>query len=194
MKTLTRLLKEFFLLQRFQVHAVMLLLMFSLTSCFQKFYKTNTVATTDSATLHKLVDENKTFIVHTLEGPFAIRNATVSVDVFSGEKEALNPEYDKYLNPVANNPNRLNMRKSEAVLNEVHLYTKSSFPANGKVNLDINQIYRIDVYGFDKKATRDSRTVGIIGVTVGVGAIVGVVAIAANSMDHMFEGMTINMH
>ncbi len=194
MKTLTHLLKEFFLLQRFQVQALLFLLMFSLTSCFQKFYKTNTVTTTDSATLHKLVDENKSFIVHTPEGPFAVKNAIVSTDVFSGDKEALNPAYDKYLNPLPNDPNHLSMKKSGVVLNEVHLYTRSSFPANGKVNLDINQIYRIDVYGFDKKATRESRTVSIVGITVGVGAVVGMVAIVASSMDHMMDGFTLNMH
>jgi ABC-type antimicrobial peptide transport system permease subunit len=170
------------------------LLIGSLSSCFQKFYKTNTVATTDSATLHKLVAENKTFILHTPEGPVAVKNAVVSSDSFSGDKDVLNPESDKYLNPVAYKPNRLNMKKSEVVLNEVHLYTKSSFPGNGKVNLDINQIYRIDVYGFDKKATRDSRMVSIFCITVGVGAVVVVVAIFANGMGHMMDGFTINMH
>ena len=194
MKTLTHLLKEFFMAQRFQIHAIMILMMFSLSSCFQKFYKTNTVATTDSATLHTLIAENKTFILHTPDGPFAVQNASVSTDMFSGDKGVLNPGYDKYLNPNPNDPNRLNMKKSGVVLNEVHLYTKNSFPGNGKVNLDINQIFRVDVYGFDKKATRDSRTLGYVGIAVGVGAVVGVVAIAANSMDHMFDGVTINMH
>jgi len=194
MKTLTRLLKEFFLLQRFQTHALMLLLMFSLTSCFQKFYKTNSVATTDSVTLQKLVVENRSFILHTPEGPFALQNASVNSNIFSGDKGALNPKYDRYLNPKPNDPNSLSRKYSDVVLNEVHLYTRSSFTGNGKVNLDINQIYRVDVYGFDKKATRDSRTLGIVGITVGVGAIVGVVAIAANSMDHMMDGFTINMH
>lgn len=194
MKTLTRLAKEIFLLQRFQIHALMLLLMFSLTSCFQKFYKTNTVSTTDSATLHKLVDENKTFILHTPDETFSLKNATVSADVFGGDKEVLLPVYEKHLNALPNSPNRLKMKESGVVLNEVHLYTRSSFPAGSKVNLDINQIYRIDVYDFDKKATRDSRTVSIVGITVGVGAIVGTVAIVASSMDHMFDNTTFVMH
>lgn len=194
MKTLTRLLKEFFLLQRFQIHVIMILLMFSLSSCFQKFYSTNTETTTDSATLHKLVAENKIFILHTPEGPFAMKNVVVTSEVFTGDKGGLDPAYDKYLNPVANTPNRLNMKKSEVVLNEVHLYTKESFSGSEKVNLDIHQIYRMDVYGFDKKATRDSRTLGIVGITVGVGLTVGAVAIVANSMSHMFDGMTISLH
>ena len=194
MKNLTRLLKEFFLLQRFQIHAIMILLMFSLSSCFQKFYSTNTATTTDSASLHKLVAENKIFILHTPEGPFAMKNVVVTNEEFTGDKGGLDPAYDKYLNPSPDNPNRLNMKKSEVVLNEVHLYTKNSFAGNEKVNLDIHQIYRIDVYGFDKKATRDSRTLGIVGVTVGVGLTVGAIAIVANSMSHMFDGMTINLH
>ncbi len=194
MKTLTRLLNEFFLLQRFQIHALMLLMMFSLTSCFQKFYKTNTVSTTDSATLHKLVDENKTFIVHSPYDVFTVKNATVSADVFGGDKEDLLPENEKHLNASTNDPNHLKMKESGVVLNEVHLYTRSSFPASGKVNLDINQIYRIDVYGFDKKATGDSRTLSIVGIGLGAGAIVGGVALIASSMDHMFDNTTFTMH
>ena len=194
MKNLTRLLKDFFLLQRFQIHALMILLMFSLSSCFQKFYKTNTVATTDSATLNKLVAENKTFIVHSPDQVFTVKNATVSVDVFGGDKEALSPANEKNLNTSPTTPNHLKMKESAVVLNEVHIYTRSSFPPSGKVNLDINQIYRVDVYGFDKKATRESRTLGIVGITVGVGAVVGAVAIVASSMNHMFDNATFTMH
>jgi hypothetical protein len=194
MKTLTRLLKEIFLLQRFQIHAIMILLLFSLSSCFQKFYKTNTVATTDSATLNKLVTENKSFILHTPDGAFAVTNPAVDADVFSGDKTALNPEYDKYLNPIPNDPNRLNMKKSGEVLNEVHLYTNNLFTGTGKINLGINQIYRVDVYQFDKKVTRNSRTLGIIGITVGSGVVVAVLATAATSFENGLSNIALNIH
>jgi ABC-type antimicrobial peptide transport system permease subunit len=170
MKTL-RLIKDFYLFQRFEIYALMLLLMFSLSSCFQKFYKTNTVATTDSATLTKLVAENKTFILHTPDSAFEVKNPTVATDAFSGEKAALNPKYHHYLDPMPNDPNRLNMKKSGVVLNEVHLYTNNIYTGTGKINLGINQIYRVDIYEFDKKATQNSKTLGIVGISVGVGAI-----------------------
>lgn len=194
MKTLHRLLKEYFLLQRFQIHAFMLLLMFSLSSCFQKFYKTNTVSTTDSATLQKLVDENKTFIIHTPEEVVSFRNATVSFDVFSGDKDVLTPANEKHLNSLPESPNHLKKKESKVVLKEVHLYTRSTFPANGKMNLDINKIYRIDVYGLDKKATRDSRILSIAGIGIGVGVIVGITVAVAYGMSHMFENTTFNFH
>jgi hypothetical protein len=194
MKNLHRLLKELFLLQRFQIHALMLLLMFSLTSCFQKYYKTNTVATTDSATLKKLVDEKKTFVVHCPDGAFTVKNISVGTDDLSGERDVLNPVTEKYLNPVPNDPNHLSMKQSQFVLNEVHLYTTISFPASGKVNLDINHIYRIDVYEFDKKATRQSRTLGIVGITVGAGAIVGLAVIAATSFETGMSNIALNLH
>jgi hypothetical protein len=185
MKTLSRLLNEFFLLQRFQIHAIMLLLMFSLTSCFQKFYKTNTVAKTDSQTLQKLVAEKKSFIVHNPDGAFAVKNITVDGDAFRGEKAALNPATEKYMNPSPTERNHLNMKQSKMVFNEVHLYTTNVFPAGGNVNVDINQIYRIDVYDFDKKATRESRALSIVGISLSAaGLIVGIVAASTPNLNY----------
>jgi hypothetical protein len=123
-----------------------------------------------------------------------VTNPAVYADVFSGDKTALNPEYDKYLNPIPNDPNRLNMKKSGEVLNEVHLYTNNLFTGTGKINLGINQIYRVDVYQFDKKATRNSRTLGIIGITVGSGVVVAVLATAATSFENGLSNIALNIH
>ncbi len=86
MKKFTDFLKDFFLLQRFQIYALMFLLVFSLSSCFQKFYNTNTVSKTDPATLEKLQAENKLFIVHTPDGPFALKNVKVSSEIINGRQ------------------------------------------------------------------------------------------------------------
>jgi hypothetical protein len=194
MKTLTRILKEIFLLQRFQIHALMILLMLSLSSCFQKFYKTNTVAATDSVTLNKLVAENKIFILHAADGAFTVLNPAVDADVFTGDKAPLNPAYDKYNDPKSDEPNHLNMKKSGVVLKEVHLYTNTSFAGTGKINLGINQIYRMDVYQFDKKATKDSRILSIVGLSVIPGVIIIGGVAAASSFDNSMHNIQFNFH
>jgi hypothetical protein len=177
MKTLNRLLKEFFLLQRFQIQAFMLLLMFSLSSCFQKYYKTNTMTVTDSANLQKLINEKKSFIIHGPDGVLAVKNAKVGTDAFYGDKEALNPISKKYVSSLADSSYRLNMKHSGIVLNEVHLYSNCPLPTAENVTLNINQIYRVDVNEFDKKATKDAKTLSIVGIS---GAFVAVVAIIAS--------------
>lgn len=163
------------------------LLISSLSSCFKKFYKTNTVATTDSATLCRLVAENKIFILHTNEGAFALKDPTVNENFVVGTAEMTNPKYAKYLNPKKQEGNRLSMSKKEEVLNQVHLYTGGSIISNGKINLEINRISRIDVYGFDEKATKNSRITSIVGIGLGVGAIIGIGIIASNGV-----GFTMN--
>jgi hypothetical protein len=194
MKKFTHFLTEFFLLQRFQVYILMFLLVFSLSSCFQKFYNTNTAGKTDSAMLEKFRSENKLFIVHTPEGPFALKNVTVNAEIISGEKAPIDPAYAKYLTPKKEGTNHLQMSKSDVVLNEVHLYTNLQFNSAGKVNLGINEIFRTDAYGFDKEATKNSRVTGIIGITVGTAAIVGAAALVASGLNDSFHGITFSLH
>jgi len=193
MKKFTDLLKEFLLLQRFQIYVLMFMLVFSLSSCFQKYYNTNTAAKTDPATLEKFRSENKLFIVHTPDGAFALKNITVNAEMISGDKAPLNSSYDKYLNPESEGANHLQMSKSDVVLNQVHLYTNSEFSGSGKVDLKITDIFRTDAYGFDKVATKKSSVGSVVGIVVTTGAVIGVAALAANSMSHMFDGVTIPM-
>jgi hypothetical protein len=53
-------------------------------------------------------------------------------------------------------------------LNEVHLYTKSSFEGIDQVNLDISQIDKMDIYGRDEEAIKKSRVESKVGITLGV--------------------------
>ncbi len=86
------------------------------------------------------------------------------------------------------------MSKSSVVLNQVHLYTNAEFNGNGEIKVGINDIFRVDVYGFDKAATKQSRITSIVGISLTAGAVVGAAVIVANSMAHMFDGMTISLH
>jgi hypothetical protein len=68
---------------------------------------------------------------------------------------------------------------------EVHLYTERTFDGTDYVNLSYNQINRMDVYGLDKKTIRGSRITGIVVITLGVAALIGLGAAAANSPSTM---------
>jgi len=156
-------------------------LVLSLSSCFRQYYQTNTVHATDSAALSNLQKESKHFIVHTPSGPFGLKDVKLSSENFSGEKDFLNPNNDRLLNPQGERKNPMSRAEKKVCTTEVHLYTDSSFD-NNNVRLTYNQINRMDVYGLDKKAIRGSRITGIIVITLGVAAIIGISAAALNSM------------
>ena len=157
-------------------------LVISLSSCFQKYYNTNTTTKTDAGTLEKLKAENKMFIVHTQEGVFVLKNPMVNDEIISGCRDLLKPKYKKYLNPVADTANKVKPHERDMVLNEVHLYTNAAFLGNEKINIEIGQIYRMDVYGLDIVATKKSSTDGIVGITLGVGLIIGIIMVAASNI------------
>ena len=164
---------------------VLAFLLLSLSSCFQHFYKTNTTGSVDGRTLDQLESLKKNFIVHTPAGSFGLKNIVVGEDMISGDKEPLNPKNSKYLNPVAGKANRVPKRQMGIALEEVHLYTNNLFEGNERINLSTNQIFRTDVYGFDRDATRRSRVTSIIGITISAAVIIGIGAIAASSVSTM---------
>ena len=103
----------------------------------------------------------------------------------SGTKADLNPQFIMYANPKGEFGNDMARRDKGQALNEVHIYTNSSFDGNPQVNLEISQINRMDVYGKDKKSTRESTIVSVVGITVGVAAIVGAAVMVGNEMSSM---------
>lgn len=169
---------------------ILLLLMISQSSCFKQFYQTNTAQKTDAPVLDRLQSEHKIFIVHTPAGVFGLRDVKVSNEALEGNKFFMDPKYDRYLNPLGETANPMARRDKGMALNEVHLYTDSTFGGSDQVVLAISQIKRIDVYGMDKKATSGSTVISIVGITVGVAAIIGAGAAAANSMS---SGMSLNI-
>jgi hypothetical protein len=185
MKTLTILLKRGSSFRSLKVFILLALLSGSLSSCFKHYYQTNSVKTTDASALKQLQAQGKLFIVHTPTYAFALKNITIDSIIMSGTIEDLNPKSDAYLNPGTDFGNKLARKDEAAALNEVHFYTNSSFDGSNLVNLEIKQINRMDVYGRDKKANRESSILSVVGITVGTAAIVGVAAAAANSASHI---------
>jgi hypothetical protein len=182
MKKRVRSLRNFSSLRRISVFAILFLLCGGLSSCFQKFYQTNTVHVTDAATLDKLQSEHKLFIVHTPTIAFALKNVKVDSTTLSGTREMINPKFITYSNPTGETGNKMARRDKGQALNEVHFYTNSSFDSSSQVNLQISQIDRMDVYGQDKKSNRESTILSVVGITVGTAAIVGAVILVGNEM------------
>src|SRR5664279_763381 len=113
----------FFTERRLLSFAALVLMVISFSSCFQQYYKTNTVPKIDSVQMDKLQRENKVFIVHTPGAVFLLKNAKINEGVLYGQQEILNPKYEKYLNPEASVSNRYPRKEKAIALSEVHLYT-----------------------------------------------------------------------
>jgi hypothetical protein len=161
---------------------ILVLLMISQSSCFKQFYQVNSTHKTDAITLNQLQARQKLFIIHTPGNAFALRDVKVEGETLQGYKFAMDTKYDRYLNPGAEKANPMARKDKKVTLNEVHLYTDSSFDHNDQVVLAISQIKRVDIYGKDKKANTESTVISAVGITVGVAAIIGLGAAAANSM------------
>jgi hypothetical protein len=132
---------------------LLFLLSSSLSSCFQQFYQTNTAIHTDSSILEKLRAEHKMFIIHTADSVFVLKNPAVNNEILSGNMDSLRHGYRKHLSPFADTTNKIGPHQRSMVLNEVHLYTNTVTQKNEKINMEIGQIYRMDVYGLDKRST-----------------------------------------
>jgi hypothetical protein len=188
MKKLMHFARDIFVLREFKFYLILIVLTGSLSSCFQKYYSTNSVTETKADTLKKLSDEKKVFIVHAPDAVFEMKHMTVTNETVSGDSITLNPLYEYYLNPRVDSPNRIVTRKKDLVLNQVHIYTHGLTGENGKMSMGIEQIYRLDVYKFDKEASQQSTTMSIVGLAALTGAIIAVAVIAANSVSHSLSG------
>ncbi|HSN59707.1 MAG TPA: hypothetical protein VLR49_02140, partial [Ferruginibacter sp.] len=96
------------------------------------------------------------------------------------------PDFDHKLHLVKGKHGKMqydkNVLNDLSVLNEVHFYivpdTAASF---GQYTLALDQIQKIEIIEKDKKRTTNSYVVGVIGSTLGVLAIVAVIALATKS-------------
>ena len=158
---------------RYGSWTIMLILMFSLSSCFKLYYQTNSVSKTDAESLEQFRLQDKHFIVHSSGSFFELKNPRLTGETFSGEWDSLNPKYDNFLNPVGEKAIPVRRRDKNRCFNEVHLYTPDSVNGKDPVHLLISQINRVDVYSPDSKATKDSRVSSIVGITIAATALVG---------------------
>jgi hypothetical protein len=176
---------------RFPSFIFLVLIMISSSSCFQQYYKTNTASKIDSMQIQKFRTENKVLIVHAPGEVFLLKNANIMDGALYGERETLNPKYEKYLNPEAGSSNRYPKKERFIALSEVHLYTNDSISRSGELNLAASQIYRVDEYTQDKAATHGSTALSIVGIVAPVVGIIVIGAAASSEMEHSF---TLDLH
>ncbi len=124
-------------------------------------------------------NENNYFIVHTPTEVFSLKNVKVSDGILMADKDRLNPEYEKYLNPEEGETKRLKGKEAETIFKIVHIYTKETVE-NGHVNLPVNQIIKVEDYRMDKAADKRSKTISIIGI-VAVPVVIVVFGISVSN-------------
>jgi len=151
-------------------YLLMPLILFCQGGCFRQYYQTNTSRTVNIDTLAKLNAENKFFIVHTPDSIFGLKEVIVGKDALTGGQDTLNRNFKKYLYPKSETGNPVRLSQVTVVTEEVHLYTRGAIIENGRVNIPVNRIERMDVYGKDLKANRKSRIIGITVVTIAAAA------------------------
>ncbi|QEC69153.1 hypothetical protein FRZ67_18215 [Panacibacter ginsenosidivorans] len=154
-----------------------------LAGCFRKFYNTGTTTNVDSNMIERLKAENKYFIIHYRDTILQLDNISIGNNVLTGKSGQLSTEHTSQLNPESNKPNPFKNANKAAVLSEVHLYVnndKKTTLENPEVNVPLSDIYRMDVYEFNKGRTSTSTIISIVGivttatlVAVIIGGIIG---------------------
>lgn len=160
-----------------------LLLFFGLTilaGCFQKFYRTGSTDKIDAARIQQLA-ATKYFIIHYADAVMKMEKPVISGESISASLSPLSGSLAKNVYPNPDEPNVL--KGSSSALSEVHLYTKDQKITTGSgtdVLIPLKNIYRLDVYEYDEKATRNSATWSTVGLIAVVAAGIIIVAIASS--------------
>ena len=149
--------------------------------CFQQYSKTNTKQTADEDALRQLKTADKYFIIHYTDKIMAAQNVRVSDDKLEADLQGLSKEHAKYLAPPQDDRNVMKAKYKGTVLKEVHLYSNTVLtPGDTHIALPLTDIRRMDVYEQDQKATRENRTMSIIGVSVAAVALAITIIVIAN--------------
>jgi hypothetical protein len=186
MTQIINLLASMFPYLRHGFFTVMGLLLISLSSCSKQYYLTNSTDKIYADTLVKLNASKKIFIVHTSANSFVLENMEVREGILSGDRQLLNPKFERYLNPKTDSSNLILIKDKKAVLEEVHIYTSDSFYEDYRVSLNINQIYRMDVYTVDPATIHRSIILSIAGIILIKAVSIGVMAATNSGPVHYF--------
>jgi hypothetical protein len=160
---------------------ILILLVTGLSSCFLHYYQPNSSSKIDAATIQDLQSADKYFILHSQHGNYSLTNIKVTNNILEGNTGALTKEHTKYLAPIHGDKNRFHVGNKNIVLYEVHFYAGSSVDSNARVSIPLTDITRMDVYGLNKSATSESRVLSIVGITLGVTAIIIAAVSVSNS-------------
>jgi hypothetical protein len=163
---------------------LMIFLITTSTSCYQKFYKVSDNSGTGTIDSSLLAKPDKYYILRSGNNAFTMNDI-----IFNDDNKSLACTLDEpvnihtvYLN--ANPKKSLKYKASkgqDVVLNEVHIYipSDSSLRAGNKYNLDFNKIAKVEIIEKDKEKTSSSTVWSTVGIAAGTAAIIWLI-IAAN--------------
>ena len=153
-----------------------------LPGCFQHYFRTATSKTIDAATIKKLQNASKYFVLHAGINVMALNNVSISNDKIEGDIAELSDSHSKYINPAINKANPVVKKDKALTLMEVHLYYTDTMPAVlTHIAIPLSALNRMDVYEFDASATNRNRLLSWLGVGAGIAAAgLIVLAIACN--------------
>lgn len=183
--------KGFFLLpakklantKRNLVHLLLVFLALGLSSCFLHYYKTNSQDHIDEASVQKLVNSDKYFILHLNDKEYSLNNIKVVNESMEADLDSVAPGHSKflYLYPRSAAHNRFPAKDKDYVLNEVHLYAKASETNTLHVIVPMKNINRVDVYELDKGPTNRSKIASIVGITLSTAALATIIVAATST-------------
>jgi hypothetical protein len=170
-----------FIKRKWIIYLFLLFMTISLSGCFRSFYNPNTRSSIDTATLSRLISEEKYFIIHYSNGVYGLENAYVKNDSLFGKVISLPWEHIGYLDPdSANTTIRVKLVDKQNALTEVHLYTNNELNNNGSVlAASVPSFNRVDVYELNKKATTGNHIWSVVGIVIGSFFIFILIAVAA---------------
>lgn len=150
-----------------------------LASCFRKFYETNTVSSVDQASIENLKNSQKSFILHLPLKVVGLSNISTHQDTLMATMGPVPIEHSEELVADPGKENVFRGKSRDAVLSEVHLYSNiQETVTTSTLVLPLKEVYRMDVYSFNKGATERSTILSIVGISVTAGLIVAGIAVA----------------
>lgn len=166
---------------------MLLIAVLGLAACFQRYYRTNTQKGIDAETLQKLVNSEKTFVLHAQNASYHLSAVKVQDNRLTATLDTLPEEYQKYLNPDIKHSNHIKGKDEKFVLYQVHLYLNETEQGPGPLDVPLSSFTRVDVYGTDKSANTSSTVFSLLGGIIGIGAIVGIVALIACNCPQVYS-------
>jgi hypothetical protein len=177
-----------FSLKFYHLAAIFFVILFAV-AC-KTFYKTKTITTSPNSTIAaKNVDSlqktNRYFILRNGEESYYIKNIQLSADqkTASCVLDSLSVYHRLHLKWPSN---RFQYKPKEeltnGVINEVHFYIPKDNSAQlGNYTLSLDKVNKIEILEHDKKRTTNSHVAGVVGGTIGVAAVVGLIILATKS-------------
>ena len=146
------------------------------------FYKVQTEKDISKQKISEINKPEKFIILQDGINAWHFSNLKFIGDTLTGNLDLNLGYHMNYLSPEKpEKPNRFKKKNEPDVINEVHIYITDTIPIiSVTASIPITSIQKIDIYNYDKKATKRSWVLGITLPLVGGLLVVFIVAIIAS--------------